>query len=280
MQQADSIGRLIAQGRQQLRAGDSAALDAEVLLAFVLGVDRAWCYAHSDDPVRANLACDYRSLLGKRAAGFPISYLTGCKEFWSMELKVDRHTLIPRPETECLVETALELIPERAALDVLDLGTGSGAIAVAVAKERPRCRVTAVDIMAETLAVARDNAARHGLSYIRFLQSDWFEALPGDVFDIILCNPPYVASGYRGLAEDEIRHEPRIALDGGYQGLAAIRQLIPASLRHIKPGGYLVLEHGGDQTRSVRELLVVNHFSGCGTRRDYAGRDRVSYARR
>lgn len=272
------IRDLLVQAQQQLNDSDSARLDAEILLAFVMRVPRETFYAHPEDMVAADQICDYLSLVSRRASGYPVAYLTGQKEFWSTELTVNQHTLIPRPETECLVETSLELIPEQAGLDILDLGTGSGAIAIAIAKERPGSQVTAVDVVAESLTVAQANASRQRLSNIRFLQSDWFSDLPHAVFDIIVCNPPYVDARYRGFTDGDIRFEPRIALDGGHLGLTIINHLVPASIRHLKPGGYLLLEHGYDQAPSIQHLFKLNNYRNIRTRCDYAGQERVSYA--
>ena len=277
--QNSSISELLSRAQLRLTRSESARLDAELLLACVLNVPRETFYAHPDDPVPAAPACDYWSLIDKRAAGFPIAYLTGHKEFWSADLTVNRHTLIPRPETECLVETALELIADQSAMNILDLGTGSGAIAIAVAGERPQCRVLAVDIAAETLQVAQANALHHRMTNIRFQQSDWFSRLENEVFDVILCNPPYVDSGYHGFTDGEIGYEPRIALDGGHRGLQVISHLIPAATRHLQAGGYLVLEHGYDQAVSVANLMLTHNFTEVRVRADFAGHDRVSYAR-
>jgi release factor glutamine methyltransferase len=273
------IDELLAIGRGRLSASGSARLDAELLLAHVLRVTRAVFYAHPDELVAWDRRCDYESLIMKRAAGYPLAYLTGQQEFWSTELAVNRHTLIPRPETECLVETALELIPAQASLDILDLGTGSGAIAIAVAGERPKCRLLATDVDVESLATAEANARRHRRANIRFKQSDWYAGLALDAFDFILCNPPYVDSGYPGFVHGEIRFEPRLALDGGHRGLEIISHIVPASTRHLRPGGVLILEHGHDQGGSVRQLLTWHRYSDCRTRRDYSGQDRISLAR-
>lgn len=277
--QNSSISDLLSRGQQRLTRSESARLDAELLLSCVLNLPRETIYAHPHDPVPPAHACDYWSLIDKRAAGFPIAYLLGHKEFWSIDLAVNRHTLIPRPETECLVETALELIAEQTDMNILDLGTGSGAIAIAVAAERPQCRVVAVDIAAETLQVAQANALQHRMKNIRFQQSDWFSQLDNEMFDLILCNPPYVDTEYHGFTDGEIGYEPRIALDGGHQGLQVISHLIPAAARHLQAGGYLVLEHGYDQSASVRNLLLTHNFTQLRVMPDFAGHDRVSCAR-
>jgi len=276
--QSNAINDLLCLAEQQLTGSDSARLDAEVLLSFIMNVPRETFYAHPDAPVPPAQASDYWSLITKRATGYPVAYLTGHKEFWSTELTVNQHTLIPRPETECLVETALELIPVHADLKILDLGTGSGAIAIAVAGERPACSIVAVDVVAESLHVAMANAQRQQLTNILFRISDWFSDLKNEVFDVILCNPPYVDSRYHGFTDGEIGYEPRIALDGGHLGLEIIRHLIPASTHHLKRGGYLVLEHGYDQARNIAHLFSINGYTELKARRDYTGHDRISYA--
>lgn len=279
MKQSGVISELLTLAQQQLTASGSARLDAEILLSFVMNVPRESFYAHPEERVPQDQVCDFWLLIEKRSSGFPVAYLTGQKEFWTSELTVNRHTLIPRPETECLVETALELIPEHTGLTILDLGTGSGAIAIAVAGERPDCNILAVDIVTESLCVAQANALRLGLSNIHFRRSDWFSGLQNEVFDIILCNPPYVDSRYHGFMDGEIGYEPRIALDGGHLGLATINHLIPASTRHLRRGGHLVLEHGYDQARNLAHLFFINNFTDLKVRCDYAGHERVSYAR-
>ena len=279
MKQSNAVRDLLARAREQLTGSDSARLDAEILLAAAMNVPREALYAHPDDPVPPGPASDFWSLIAKRTTGFPVAYLTGHREFWSTELTVNRHTLIPRPETECLVETALTLIPENAAMNILDLGTGSGAIAIAIAGERPGCSVLAVDVVAESLCVAQANAMRLRLLNIHFRESDWFAGLVSEEFDMIVCNPPYVDSRYHGFTDGEISHEPRIALDGGHLGLEIINHLIPAAARHLRTGGYFILEHGYDQGPSIRDIFLTNNFKDVKLRQDYAGHERVSYGR-
>lgn len=279
MEQTNTVRELLFTAQQQLADSDSARLDAEILLSTVMKSSREIFYAHPDNKVEEELVSDFRSLIAMRAAGCPVAYLTGRREFWSIEFTVNRHTLIPRPETECLVEAALDMIPEGTDISLLDLGTGSGAIAVAVATERPLCNIVAVDVDEEAVCVARTNAVRHQASNIRFMQSDWFSNLKNESFDIILCNPPYVDSSYSGFAGGELRFEPRIALDGGYLGMEIINHIIPASTLHLKTGGYLFLEHGYDQADSIKRLFGINRFTDFTTRADHAGIDRVSYAR-
>jgi release factor glutamine methyltransferase len=191
---------------------------------------------------------------------------------------VNRSTLIPRPETEHLVEAALKLTENRGRLDILDLGTGSGAIAIAMAKERPEDRITATDISSDALLTAMENSRANHLDDIRFIQSDWFSALAGIMFDLILCNPPYVESNDPGFSYGEIRYEPRIALDGGLGGIGAYLRIIPAAIKHLNHGGYLVLEHGHTQSGVIRQLLEDHHYGKISTYSDHSGQDRVSFA--
>src|SRR5690606_36104570 len=178
-----------------------------------------------------------------RRLGKPVAYLTGTREFWSMEFQVNEHTLIPRPETECLVETVLKLVPDNANLDVADLGTGSGAIAIAIASERPHCRIVATDICDRALAIAVKNATRLDVNNIQFVKSDWYTNLQGS-FDIIVSNPPYIRNDDAHLHGDGVAHESMLALRGGVDGLDAIRNIISNAVRYLNKGGWLVIEHG------------------------------------
>ena len=275
-----TVQAALQQARTILQGLQTAQLDAELLLAYLLETTREALYAHPETLVDDNLVHDLYALLNNRAAGVPIAYLTGTKEFWSLPLSVSRAALVPRPETECLVEAALQWIPADATMHILDLGTGSGAIAIAIASERPACQVVAVDIDAAALELARANAARLGLANIRFALSDWFAGLHGQEFDIIISNPPYIDSNFPGLVESELRYEPRLALDGGYLGLQAYHRIIPAAAGHLRSGAFLLLEHGFDQAQALQQLFTANHYLDCITCKDYAGLDRVTYARR
>ncbi len=274
-----TIKALLASAQQELAQINTARLDAEVLLAAVLMASRESLYAYPEKQVPPPLIADFQSLIMKRADDFPVAYLTGSKEFWSTELMVNQYTLIPRPETESLVETALDLIAVDADKHILDLGTGSGAIGIAVAKERRLCHIISSDISIEALAVAEANANRQQLTNIEFKQSDWFSGLQGDYFDLILCNPPYIDSEYVGFIDTGIRFEPRIALDGGYLGIQTINTIIPAACKHLNTDAYMILEHGYNQADVVRRSLTANKFVDARTIQDYAGLDRVSYAR-
>ena len=273
-----TVRELLHFATDQLGGCDSPRLDAEVLLAAVLETDRSRLYAHPEMPTPQTSAADFMRLLNNRRAGYPVAYLTGFKEFQSMTFRVNRHTLIPRPETELLVETALEFIPGESRASVLDLGTGSGAIAVAVAAARPHCAVTAVDLSADALAVARENAAVHHTANVSFLQSDWFGNLPGKSFDAVLCNPPYVEFPRSVPPSDEIRHEPRLALDGGYRGADCIRTIVTSGLRHINPGGFIIIEHARDQGDFVRRQFRTGRYRDIATRCDLAGHERATCA--
>ena len=275
-----TISEYLQYAGDRLGAFDSPRLDAEVLLAAALGTDRSHLYAHPGKAVPQGSVADFLRLLDSRRAGYPVAYLTGHKEFRSLVFRVNRHTLIPRPETELLVEAALGRIPARYRAEVLDLGTGSGAIAVAVARERPDCHVTAVDLSADALAVARENAAANHAGNISFEQSDWFGNLHNRRFDGILCNPPYVHYPLSGLPPEEVRHEPRLALDGGHNGTDCIRAVISGALRHTRPGGFIIIEHAHDQGGFVREQFRIFHYRHISTGHDHAGLERYTCALR
>lgn len=270
--------RLLSLAAAQLPASDSPRLDAEVLLASLLQVDRSWFYAHPQAEVPAPTAAAFADLVRARQQGRPVAYLTGVKEFCSLRLKVKEGALVPRPETELLVEWALERIPADSRWQILDLGAGSGAIAVAVAASRPHCAITAADISEDALLVARENAASLGLANVRFCRSDWFANLPQGRFDAVLCNPPYVDFATTMPTTDELRHEPELALDGGRQGRDCLRAVIAASRRRLKPGGFVMVEHAHDQGAFAREEFRRHHYRDIATRRDYAGRERHSMA--
>jgi release factor glutamine methyltransferase len=255
--------------------GDSGRLDAELLLSHALEQPRSYLYAWPEQEVAARRCDVFTQLLDARRDGQPVAYLLGEREFWSLPLRVSEHTLIPRPETETLVEWALELdLPATAR--VSDWGTGSGAVALALASERVAWQLLATDISADALAVARDNAHQLKLENVEFLQSDWEAGLAGLSFDLIVSNPPYVAEADPHLQQGDARFEPRSALRSGPDGLDALRCIIAAAPDHLNAGGWLLLEHGFDQAAAVRELLLAAGFSATGCRPDLAGLDRVS----
>lgn len=253
--------------------------DAEWLLAHVLGQSRGWLYAHGDDELDAAAEARFAGLLARRIAGEPVAYLVGRRGFWCFDLKVTPATLIPRPETELLVELALERLPPGRALNIADLGTGSGAIALALAHERPDARVIATDASAAALVVAEGNARALGLENIGFLQGDWLAPLRGEAFDLIASNPPYIAASDAHLDRGDLRFEPPGALASGVDGLDAIRVIVRDAPLHLVPGGWLLLEHGWDQGQAVRELLAGAGLVDVDTARDLEDRDRVSFGR-
>lgn len=261
-------------------APDDAHLEAEVLLAFVLGCARTHLYAFPERSVDTERASAFTELVERRRAGEPVAYLTGTREFWSLPLHVTRDTLIPRPETERLVELALERVAPGTPLQVVDLGTGAGPVALALAHERPAARIVATDRSAAALAVARANAARLGIGNVEFRHGDWCRALsPRERYAVVVSNPPYVAAGDPHLQRGDVRFEPRTALAAGADGLDAVRRIVRAARRVLVPGGWLLLEHGPDQARAVRELLDHSGYRAVTTHDDLAARARVTLAR-
>lgn len=259
------------------RLGDRT--DAEVLLAYALSKPRSWLIAHACDALAPEHVSAYTVLIEQREAGKPVAYITGRRGFWSLDFEVTPDTLIPRPETELLVELALEHLPANKTCHVLDLGTGSGAIALAIAHERPQARVTATDVSAETLAVAQRNAQRHHIANVSFLQGDWYAPLRGRRFDIIVSNPPYIESDDPHLQQGDLRFEPTRALASGRDGLDDIRRIVCDAGVHLAPGGWLLFEHGWNQGDAARKLLRHAGFVELSTTRDLEQRDRVSAGR-
>jgi release factor glutamine methyltransferase len=252
------------------------AADAAVLLAHAVGHPRSWLYAHGGDDVDAATADAFAALLARRASGEPVAYLTGRRGFWRFDLAVTPDTLIPRPETELLVELALARLPPGRALRIADLGTGSGAIALALAHERPRARVVATDASAAALEVARGNADALRIGNVAFRHGDWLAPLAGERFDLIAGNPPYIAAGDPHLGEGDLRFEPGVALASGSDGLDAIRTIVRDVPAHLVLGGWLLLEHGWEQGAAVRALLQRAGFVDISTERDLEARDRVT----
>jgi release factor glutamine methyltransferase len=253
----------------------TARLDTELLLAAALDKPRSYLRTWPEREPSAEQLSAFAALLERRRAGEPVAYILGHQGFWSLDLEVAPHTLIPRPDTELLVETALQLAPATP-LRVLDLGTGTGAIALALASERGGWKVTGVDRIAEAVALAERNRQRLQLSNAEFRLSSWFDALAGERFDLIVSNPPYIAAADRHLAEGDVRFEPMSALVAGADGLDDIRQIIDQAPQHLEAGGWLLLEHGYDQAEAVRGLLGAAGFTAVDSRRDLGGHERIS----
>jgi release factor glutamine methyltransferase len=253
---------------------DSPRLDAELLLGKLLGLSRPGLIARGNEPCASDCEQSYARLIDARRQGVPVAYLTGSREFWSLNLRVTPAVLVPRPETEVLVEQALQRLPRDRAAAVLDLGTGSGAIALAIAAERPDVKITAVDISAAALEVAMQNGRELGLSRIDWRLGDWFAALSGERFDMIVANPPYVAAADPAL--ERLTAEPRIALCGGATGLEALTNIVAGAPAHLRDRGWLLLEHGRDQAPSVAQLLQQHGFVSIGSLLDLSGFPRVT----
>lgn len=260
-------------------AGPDARHEAEHLLLHVLGRDRAWLFAHGDAPLAPAEAMAFEGLLLRRLAGEPVAYLTGRRGFWTLDLQVSSATLIPRPETERLVELALARLPDDTSLRIADLGTGTGAIALALASERPQARVIATDLSDDALTIARANGSANDLKNVEFRAGSWWTPVAGERFHLIASNPPYIAEGDAHLAQGDLRFEPPAALSSGADGLDAIRVLVAGAPAHLLPGGWLLLEHGWDQGAAIRALMTVAGFVDVATETDLEQRDRVTLGR-
>ncbi|WGZ93027.1 MAG: peptide chain release factor N(5)-glutamine methyltransferase [Candidatus Thiothrix putei] len=267
---------LLAEAIQQLQShSDSAQADAEILLTHCLQKSRTYLYTWPEKTVDSVTEATFRQLLAERLRGVPIAYLTGQREFWTLNLKVTPDTLIPRPETELLVETALSLLPTYPA-NILDLGTGTGAIALSLASERPDISITACDFSTAALAVAIENAHNHQIRNVNFLHSDWFAALPSQRFDVIVSNPPYIETNDPHLTQGDVRFEPITALTAGHDGLDDIRHIVQNAPPWLVNGGWLLLEHGYNQGTAVMALLQTAGFQQVRCLPDLAGNDRVT----
>lgn len=252
-------------------------LEAQILLCRTLGRSRAWLIAHDRDPLTTPQVAAFQELLGRRLAGEPVAYILGEREFYGMIFKVTPAVLIPRPETELLVELALARLPQGSPARVLDLGTGSGAVALSIAAQRPQALVTAVDISSAALDVARENAQRLAVTNVRFLQGAWFAALPPqEKFDLIVSNPPYIAACDPHLTQGDVRFEPAGALASGTDGLDDIRTIVAEAPTYLLPGGWLLFEHGYDQAAACRVLLEQAGYVAVSSSTDLAGIERVT----
>ncbi|MFP2361258.1 peptide chain release factor N(5)-glutamine methyltransferase [Enterobacter ludwigii] len=265
----------LRQAASELSASESPKRDAEILLEFVTGKARTYLLAFGETQLSAEQEAQLATLLARRKTGEPVAHLVGEREFWSLPLYVSPATLIPRPDTECLVEQALSRLPAQACR-ILDLGTGTGAIALALASERPDCEVTAVDVMPDALALAQRNVARLGFPNVTVLQSSWFSALDNRTFGMIVSNPPYIDEHDPHLTQGDVRFEPLTALVAANEGLADIVHIVTTSRQHLLPGGWLLVEHGWTQGDAVRDVFIAAGYRAVETCRDYGGNDRLT----
>jgi len=272
------IDVLLEDAKAQLASSDSPELDAEILLGFVIDKPRSYLRAYPEFEPAQQAIQEYSRLLARRAAGEPVAYLTGERNFWTLTLDVTTDTLIPRPDTELLVESTLECLPniKTSPVKIADLGTGSGAIALSLASECPDCQITATDLSVAALEVAKANAAKHQLRNVEFIHSNWCSAFAQHQrFDIIVSNPPYIPSNDPHMQAAELCCEPEFALISGTDGLDAIREITGRAGAFLISGGYLLIEHGYDQGEAVRELFFDNGFQQVKTKQDLGGNDRV-----
>lgn len=253
-----------------------ASTDARILLQYVLNANHAWLITHENDTLSDGDYSAFQTLLKRRLAGEPIAYILGYREFYGLNLKVTPDTLIPRPDTETLVEAALAKTPQGQPTKVLDLGTGTGAIALAIAKYRPDAQITATDASEGTLNIAKENARNLKIVNVQFVLGDWFTALDQQKFDVIVCNPPYIEQEDTHLSQGDLRFEPISALASGVDGLDDIRQVIHGAPQHLNIGGWLMLEHGYNQAKAVAALLLSTGFTEIETHKDLGGNDRVT----
>ncbi|MFZ2451111.1 MAG: peptide chain release factor N(5)-glutamine methyltransferase [Methylovulum miyakonense] len=273
-----TIKTLLAQAADSLAAiSGSPALDAEVLLCQVLGKPRPYLRAWCDQAVSEAQFQEFQRLWRQRLQGQPIAYLTGQREFWSRDFLVTPAVLIPRPDTELLIDLGLKLIPAEADWNIIDLGTGSGIIAITIAAERPNTRLTAVDRSLEALQVAQQNAGRHHIQNIHFHQSDWFKQVPAQRFQLVISNPPYIAEHDWHLQHGDVRFEPQSALIAGDQGLSDIKAIAETAKNWLVADGWLLIEHGYDQETAVQAIFKSLGYQQVQTERDLSGQPRVTY---
>jgi release factor glutamine methyltransferase len=280
MPKNQTIKTLLSANTAKLKAAlideDSAFFETSILLQHILKVNRAWLISHENEFLTPENKAIFEALVTKRMTGKPIAYILGEREFYGLRLKVTPDTLIPRPDTETLVDAALEKIPNNRSTTLLDLGTGTGAIALAIAKHRPLAHITAVDASESALKVAQQNAQNLSISNVTFLPSNWFDALPNQVFDMIISNPPYIADHDPHLSQGDLRFEPRSALASGIDGLDDIRQIIDQASSHLKASGWLMLEHGYNQAERIANMLLQAEFIEVQHVQDLAGIQRVT----
>lgn len=271
-----SLEATLVHAKQQLASSsDTEAIDAELLLAHSIGKDRSYLYAWPEKELTVDQYCIFESLLSKRLQGEPIAYLLGAREFWSLDLQVTPDVLIPRPDTELLIEYVLQqVLPSDSSL--MDMGTGSGAIALALASERPQWHLLATDFSSKALQVAGANAKHLAINNVRFVESNWFVDVTSSMFDLIVSNPPYIAESDKHLKQGDLRFEPLAALASGHDGLDDLREIISMAPTYLKANGGLVLEHGYDQAEAVQALLAQAGFIRREVIKDYGGQERIS----
>ena len=273
-----SVDQLLIWATTSLAESDTARLDAEMLLCHVLGKDRSFLFTWPEHELDEQQLSDFRQLVSQRQSGTPVAYLTGERDFWTLKLSVSPATLIPRPDTELLIEKALDKnLPDNA--DAVDLGTGTGAIALALASEKPGWSVVAVDKFDDAVNLARKNARLNRISNIEILQGSWFEPLTDRKFHLVISNPPYICNDDEHLNQGDVRFEPSTALTSGPDGLDDIRIIINQATEHLAPGGWLLIEHGYHQANKVQQLFQVAGYKSIRTIRDWAGHDRVTEGR-
>lgn len=271
-----NIKQLLDSATKQLgTSSDSPKIDAEILLAHTLKKSRTFLYTWPQQLVDAQTQQHFAQLLSQRLAGEPVAHITGEREFWSLKLQITADTLIPRPETELLVEQALQLLPDTS-IAIVDLGTGSGAIALALASERPQWQITAVDQSAAALDIARANAKSLAIHNIRFIHGNWFEPLANQQFHTIISNPPYIATNDKHLAQGDVQFEPASALISGADGLDDIRHIAQQAVNYLLAGGLLIIEHGYDQQPRVKEIFQAAGFTNIAQLVDLGGMPRLT----
>ena len=274
-----TIDEALKQAVIALEGGESPSVDAKVLLCHVLDKTQTYLFTWPDNILTASELSAYQALIERRKQGYPVAYLTGTRDFWSLTLATSKHTLIPRPDTEVLVEQVLANMSQfsgSSPLSICDLGTGTGAIALALASELPDARITGVDLIPEAVSLAKENASRNNISHVVFKQSSWFDALEGQRFHIIASNPPYIESSSPFLHQGDVRFEPSSALTSGDDGLDDIRHIIQQSPRYLHEGGLLAFEHGFNQGDAIRALFSQRGFVNIETHQDYSQLDRVT----
>lgn len=275
----NTIKSILADAEETLKAhSDSPRVDVELLLGHILNKDRSFFYTWPEYELEHQQLLDFQKLLKQRLNGKPIAHIIGQRGFWSLNLKVTSDTLIPRPDTERLVELALDIIPQNKKWRILDLGTGSGAIALAIASERPLCEIVATDYSAAALAIAKENAKTHKLNNIQFLKSHWFENIEPQRFDLIASNPPYICDNDSHLSQGDVRFEPISALTSGTDGLNDIKMIIKQAKPFLNHGSTMLIEHGFEQANPVIALFEAENYQQIKNYKDYAGLPRVTMA--